>query len=62
VDVFDALTHPRPYKPAWPVEDAVAELERQSGRQFDPRVVSAFVELLVEAGVYKPALAHQRQA
>jgi putative two-component system response regulator len=59
VDVFDALTHPRPYKAAWSVEDAVAELERQSGRQFDPRVVSAFVDLLIESGVYKPALAHE---
>jgi putative two-component system response regulator len=51
VDVFDALTHSRPYKPAWTVEDAVAELERQSGRQFDPRVVDAFVELLIETRV-----------
>jgi putative two-component system response regulator len=51
VDVFDALTHERPYKPAWPVEQAVAEIERQSGRKFDPRVVRAFVEMLREDGV-----------
>ena len=38
-DVFDALTHERPYKAAWPVAEAVAEIERQSGRQFDPGVV-----------------------
>ena len=44
-DVFDALTHARPYKPAWPVAAAVAEIAAQSGRQFDPRVVAAFLTL-----------------
>ena len=44
-DVFDALTHERCYKPAWPVEDAVTEIVSQSGRQFDPNVVEAFVKL-----------------
>ncbi len=44
-DVFDALTHERPYKNAWPVEDAVAEIARQSGAQFDPKVVEAFLRL-----------------
>ena len=43
VDVFDALTHERPYKKAWPVEEAIAEIMRQSGQQFDPRVVDAFL-------------------
>jgi putative two-component system response regulator len=42
-DVFDALTHVRPYKAAWTVEAAVAEIERQSGSQFDPRVVEQFL-------------------
>ncbi len=44
-DVFDALSHDRPYKKAWPLEEAVAEIERNSGRQFDPQVVAAFLEL-----------------
>jgi putative two-component system response regulator len=44
-DVFDALTHDRPYKPAWPVQRAVAEIQEQAGRQFDPRVVEAFSAL-----------------
>jgi putative two-component system response regulator len=44
-DVFDALTHERPYKPAWSVSDALAEMERQSGRQFDPQLVELLVEL-----------------
>jgi putative nucleotidyltransferase with HDIG domain len=42
-DVFDALTHARPYKGAWPVADALAEIRSQRGRQFDPAVVDAFV-------------------
>ena len=41
-DVFDALTHKRVYKLAWAVAETVAEIERQTGRQFDPHVVEAF--------------------
>jgi putative two-component system response regulator len=41
-DVFDALTHERPYKLAWPIEEAVATIVAQSGEQFDPAVVAAF--------------------
>lgn len=44
-DVFDALIHDRPYKPAWPVADAVTEIGRDAGRQFDPEVVTAFIRL-----------------
>jgi putative two-component system response regulator len=44
-DVFDALTHERPYKQAWPVREAVVEILRQRGRQFDPTVVDAFATL-----------------
>lgn len=48
-DVFDALTHARPYKEAWSVEAALTELRQQSGRRFDPRVVSEFIKLLLES-------------
>jgi PAS domain S-box-containing protein len=41
-DVFDALTHQRPYKSAWSVPDSVAEIRRLKGRQFDPEIVDAF--------------------
>jgi putative two-component system response regulator len=45
-DVFDALTHQRPYKEAWTVEAAVAEISGQSGRQFDPEMVDAFLQVV----------------
>jgi PAS domain S-box-containing protein len=44
-DVFDALTHQRPYKPAWSVADAVREMYRLTGSQFDPAVIDAFKQL-----------------
>ncbi len=48
VDVFDALTHERPYKSAWPVEKALEEIENGSGTQFDPRVAREFVAMIRE--------------
>ena len=42
-DVFDVLTHSRPYKMAWPVEQALAEIEDQTGRLFDPRLAELFL-------------------
>lgn len=45
-DVYDALTSKRPYKKAWPTHEAVAEIENQSGRHFDPAVVRAFMNSL----------------
>jgi putative two-component system response regulator len=44
-DVFDALTHSRPYKAAWTTGDALAEMSIQSGRQFDPQVLDVFLEV-----------------
>jgi putative two-component system response regulator len=44
-DVFDALTHERPYKEAWSVDQAVQEIREQRERQFDPQVVDAFLEI-----------------
>jgi putative two-component system response regulator len=44
-DAFDALTHIRPYKDAWPVADAIAEIERERGGQFDPQVADALLTL-----------------
>ena len=48
-DVFDVLTHIRPYKPAWEVDRAVEEMRLKSGQQFDPHVIEAFCQLDPEA-------------
>jgi putative nucleotidyltransferase with HDIG domain len=42
-DVFDALTHPRPYKNAWSINEGITEIKRQSGHHFDPQVVEVFL-------------------
>ncbi len=47
-DVFDALTSRRPYKEPWSVEDTVAEIKKQSERQFDPHLVESFLGILPE--------------
>jgi HD-GYP domain-containing protein (c-di-GMP phosphodiesterase class II)/CHASE3 domain sensor protein len=44
-DVFDALTHERPYKEAWPIERALDLIRSEAGAQFDPDVVAAFLTL-----------------
>lgn len=46
-DVFDALTSKRPYKEAWSVEDTMAYLKAQSGKQFEPKLVE-LLELELE--------------
>jgi putative two-component system response regulator len=45
-DVFDALTHKRPYKVAWPVDAALDEIARLKGRQFDPQLTDLFIVLV----------------
>jgi putative two-component system response regulator len=44
-DAFDAMTHERPYKSRWSVEQALAEIRAESARHFDPGVVEAFMQL-----------------
>lgn len=46
VDAYDAMTNDRPYRSAMSREEAIAELERCSGRQFDARLVKVFVEIV----------------
>lgn len=43
-DTFDAMTSPRPYRPALPAEQALAELRRFRGTQFDPDLVDLFLQ------------------
>lgn len=47
-DVFDALTSERPYKKAWPVEEATQLIREQAGKHFDPALVEAFLIALPE--------------
>ena len=47
--VFDALTHSRPYKEAWPLRSALEDIARGRGSQFDPAVVDVFMALDHEA-------------
>jgi putative two-component system response regulator len=60
-DVFDALTHGRPYKRAWSVSDATAEMARERGRQFDPKVVDAFLTI-ARTGALDALVSGQRPA
>lgn len=47
-DAFDAMTHKRPYRDAYPEEYAFAELRRCAGTHFDPRCVDCFLGLLAD--------------
>jgi len=47
-DAFDALTSDRPYRPKHSKEDAVKEIVRCSGTQFDPTVVDAFMKWVAD--------------
>jgi len=47
-DVFDALTTIRPYKDAWSLEDAMALIQKEKGKQFDPLLADIFLGRSVE--------------
>ena len=48
VDAYDAMTNDRPYRKAMFHKDAIAELERCAGTQFDPELVKAFKTILAK--------------
>jgi len=54
-DAFDAITHTRPYQAARTVEEAIEELDRCAGRQFDPELVRLFLELVRHGRLEVPA-------
>src|SRR6476469_8908103 len=60
-DFFDALSHPRPYRPAWPVEDVLDEVQRQSGNHFDPAIVATFIESRCYEPLLAPEILHSRE-
>ncbi|MBA2548992.1 MAG: HD domain-containing protein [Burkholderiaceae bacterium] len=45
-DVFDALTHVRPYKKAWTVRESLDEIAACRGKHFDPELTDVFLELV----------------
>ena len=47
-DAFDAMTSERPYRGALAFEEAIEDLKRNSGKQFDPYIVSAFLQMIVD--------------
>jgi putative two-component system response regulator len=53
-DVLDALTHERPYKKAWSVDDALAEIECLSGTHFDPLVVEMCLRVFRTHRLFSP--------
>ncbi len=57
IDVWDALTSDRPYRPAWPEAKARLNIREQSGKHFDPKVVDVFLRTIMN--IQQPP-AHQR--
>ncbi|MEA3506562.1 MAG: GAF domain-containing protein [Elusimicrobiota bacterium] len=47
-DSYEAMTSDRPYHKKMPKEEALAELRNESGKQFDPRVVEVFLDMMNE--------------
>ena len=45
-DAYDAMTSDRPYRKAMPINNALQELKKCSGKQFDPALVDVFCEFL----------------
>jgi response regulator RpfG family c-di-GMP phosphodiesterase len=48
-DVFDALTHKRCYKEAWPIEKVVAVMQESSASHFDPQILTILMDNIEEA-------------
>jgi len=53
-DIYDALSHDRPYRRAWPRERVLAELERESGIGLDPTIVTACLRRAVYSRFVMP--------
>jgi putative two-component system response regulator len=62
VDAFDAMIHARPYRAPRSVDQALAELRRGSGAQFDPALVPVFIRLIRDGEVDLEPLAAEAAA
>jgi HD-GYP domain-containing protein (c-di-GMP phosphodiesterase class II) len=60
VDVFDALTSDRPYRPAWSKADALDYIQQQAGILFDPEFTSIFIQMTSEQ--YVPIMRRREDA
>ena len=56
-DAFEAMIAARPYRPSISPEEAIAELRRNAGTQFDARCVGALIDTISDVGVAQPAAA-----
>lgn len=54
VDVWDALTSDRPYRPSWQKDRVIDYLQAQVGTQFDPAVVDAFIKMIKRGNGMEP--------
>ncbi|AKU23775.1 HD domain-containing phosphohydrolase [Massilia sp. NR 4-1] len=61
-DVFDALTSARPYKRAWPLEEALNYLREQRGQHFDPALVDLFLAQIEQVDAIRLRWAEQESA
>ena len=48
IDVYDALSSDRPYRPAWPEENIIPHLKSQAGHHFDPHILDIFLDMIQE--------------
>jgi putative two-component system response regulator len=64
VDVFDVITHARPYKKAASAEVAIESIRQERERQFDPDLVDAFCRMQIKPDIesLRTALEHERQS
>ncbi|MCC7117339.1 MAG: HD domain-containing protein [Anaerolineales bacterium] len=51
IDVWDALSHDRPYRAAWAKEEVIAYIRSESGKHFDPQITEIFLELLQQGEI-----------
>jgi len=58
VDAFDAMISDRPYRKGMPVEQAIEELKKGRGTQFDPKVVDVLISLYVEGKLQPNHIPH----